>query len=233
LAAAAPIRPGPADVSGAGAVLPSRPSPWRGLSPPQSTTHAKTPQRHPGGVLFPFSSTSLPSLLLAGASGASYVLRRLSSCLPRPVDSGGPAPPRPFGGARMACGRVNTLGGRPSHSEAVPARQDARSPLRPPGGAGYASPIVCAVVPTPTPPWTQDALRVGGSPFPGRDFHPGRDAKLAWRDNAGRQPLPEAGAERTLEAVSCTPWLDSLALDQITLDIESAMKNPQNINVFF
>jgi hypothetical protein len=29
------------------------------------------------------------------------------------------------------------------------------------------------------------------------------------------------------------PGLDSPALDQITLDIESAMKNPENINIFF
>jgi hypothetical protein len=29
------------------------------------------------------------------------------------------------------------------------------------------------------------------------------------------------------------PSLDSPALDQITLDIESAMKNTQNINAFF
>jgi hypothetical protein len=46
----------------------------------------------------------------AGASGASHVLRRLSSCLPRSEDSGGPAPPRPSGGARVACGSVQTLG---------------------------------------------------------------------------------------------------------------------------
>jgi hypothetical protein len=33
--------------------------------------------------------------------------------------------------------------------------------------------------------------------------------------------------------VRCIPYLDALALDQITLDIESAMKNTQNINGFF
>jgi len=29
------------------------------------------------------------------------------------------------------------------------------------------------------------------------------------KPNAGRQLLPEAGAQRTLEAVSCTPWFGS------------------------
>src|SRR4029453_6747276 len=28
------------------------------------------------------------------------------------------------------------------------------------------------------PPWTQDSIRVGGSPLPDRDSHPARDAKL-------------------------------------------------------
>jgi hypothetical protein len=40
------------------------------------------------------------------------VLRRLSACMPRPEDSGGPAPPRPYGGARVAFGSVQTLGVR-------------------------------------------------------------------------------------------------------------------------
>jgi len=51
-----------------------------------------------------------PSFSTAGTSGASHVLRRLSSCLPRPEDSGGPAPPRHVGWARVACGSVQTLG---------------------------------------------------------------------------------------------------------------------------
>jgi hypothetical protein len=51
-----PVRPCPAAVSCAGCVLPSRPSPWRGLSPPLSTLRDKTPQPHPAGV--PCLSTS-------------------------------------------------------------------------------------------------------------------------------------------------------------------------------
>jgi hypothetical protein len=39
-----------------------------------------------------------------GASGASQVLRRLSSCMPRPEDSGGPSHPRLNGCSRIAFG---------------------------------------------------------------------------------------------------------------------------------
>jgi hypothetical protein len=98
----------------------------------------------------------------AGASGASQVLRRLSSCMPRPEDSGGPAPPRQCGWARVAFGSVQTLGVRASHIEAVPALQGTRLPLRPTGYSVYASSILFVVCTTPTPPWTQDSIRVGG-----------------------------------------------------------------------
>ena len=40
----------------------------------------------------------------AGAYGASQVLRRLSSCMPRPEDSGGPPPPRHVGGIVLPSG---------------------------------------------------------------------------------------------------------------------------------
>jgi len=86
-----------------------------------------------------------PTFSTAGTSGASQVLRRLSSCMPRPEDSGGPAPPCQDGGARMAFGRVKTLGVRTSHVEAVPALQGTRLPLRPPGGSVYASSILFVV----------------------------------------------------------------------------------------
>src|SRR5438552_18640400 len=80
-----------------------------------------------------------------------------------------------------------------------PALQGARSPLRPPGDAVDASSILFVVWTTTIPPWTQDSIRVGGSPFPDRDFHLVRDAKLSWRDNAAPQPRPEAAAQRRLE----------------------------------
>ena len=77
--------------------------------------------------------------------------------------------------------------------------QDARSTLRP-----SCAPFYCT-----TPPWTPDSIRVGGYPFPDRDLHPARDAKLAWRDNARRQARRVAGATqaRRLFAVACKPLL--------------------------
>ncbi len=65
---------------------------------------------------FPFRASGAvdptPSFSTAGTSGVSQVLRRLSSCMPRPEDSGGPAPPRHVGWARVAFGSVKTLGVR-------------------------------------------------------------------------------------------------------------------------
>jgi hypothetical protein len=65
---------------------------------------------------FPFRASGAVDHTLAfstaGASGASHVLRRLSSCMPRPEDSGGPALPRLTGRARVAFGSVQTLGVR-------------------------------------------------------------------------------------------------------------------------
>jgi hypothetical protein len=78
----------------------------------------------------------------------------------------------------MAFGSVHTLGIRTRLVEAVPALQGARAPLRPPGFAVDASPTLFIVCLTTTPPWTQDALRVGGSPGPDKDFHLARNAKL-------------------------------------------------------
>jgi hypothetical protein len=109
LASVAPVRPCPAEVACAGCVLPSRPSPCSGLSPPPSTMRDKIPPPHVVG--FPCDSTPPPPCR-PGTQGASQVLRRLSSCMPRPEDSGGPAPPRPYGGARVAFGSVQTLGVR-------------------------------------------------------------------------------------------------------------------------
>jgi hypothetical protein len=58
---------------------------------------------------------------------------------------------------------VKTLGVRNKRRfEAVPALQGARSPLRPPGCSVDASPILFAVSSLMAPPWTQDAIRVGG-----------------------------------------------------------------------
>src|SRR5215475_8421105 len=67
---------------------------------------------------------------------------------------------------------VKTLGVRNKRLfEAVLALQGARSPLRPPGFAVDASPILFAARTRPAPPWAQDSLRVGGLPLPDKDFH--------------------------------------------------------------
>ena len=135
------------------------------------------------------------------------MLRRLSSCRPRPEDSGGPAQPRPHGWSCMAFGvRSNP-------------RQPHQAPLRswtsPSGDAAppMAARILCLRLVhlvrrvSTTPPGTPDSLRVGGYPLPDRDFHPARDAKLSWRNNAGPEPRLKAGAQRTLEGVGSRPSL--------------------------
>jgi hypothetical protein len=43
-------------------------------------------------------------------------------------------------------------------------------------------------------------IRVGDSPVPDRDFHPVRDANLAWRHNARGEPRPRARATQELDA---------------------------------
>jgi hypothetical protein len=68
----------------------------------------------------------------------------------------------------IPAGRVLPSGAlKPSASatslfEAVPALQGTRLPLRPIGCSVYASPILFAGFSTPTPPWTQDSIRVDG-----------------------------------------------------------------------
>ena len=157
----------------------------------------RVPQRCAGSSIvpcpgFPFRASGAvchtPTFSTAGTSGASQVLRRLSSCMPRPEDSGGPPPPRLIGWARVAFGSVKTLGIRNSLVEAVPALQGARSPLRPTGYSVYASPILFAVSSLTTPPWTQDSIRVGGYPLTRQGLSPCKR----------RQALAEAEAERKL-----------------------------------
>src|SRR5262245_28627235 len=154
------------------------------------------------GPGFPFRAAGAvdhtPACATAGTAGASPVLRRLSSCRPWPEDSGGPAPPRTNGGARVAFGSVHTLGVRNKRLfEAVPALQGARSPLRPPGYAVYAAPLLFTVSPR---------LRHGrktrygwmASPYPTGTFTLPEMPSFSWRENAGPEPRLEAGAQRTL-----------------------------------
>src|SRR5262245_13451284 len=105
-------------------------------------THAElAPMHHLDGIRFGrFPSLPGPALYRARASEASQVLRRLSSCMPPLEDSGGPAPPCPDGGVRVAFGSVQTLGVRKAFSKLYqPFRvrghpcglQDTLSTLRP------------------------------------------------------------------------------------------------------
>jgi hypothetical protein len=102
---------------------------------------------------------------------------------------------------------VNTLGVRTTrHFEAVPALQGTRLPLRPTGYSVYASSILFTVSPR---------LRHGrktrygwvASPYPTGTFTLQETPSFSWRSNAARQARLKAGAERTLEAVACTPLI--------------------------
>ena len=149
-----------------------------------------------------------PPVPPAGAWGASHVRRRLAAGLPRPGDSGGPAPPRPGSGSCVACAaRAHPRRPPPASRAAGPALQGARSPRRPPGDAVDASPLVCAVCVPTTPPGTPDARRGGGAPVPDRNVHPARDAQLV----VARQR--HSSAARGLWRVGCMPWLGSRAPD--------------------
>ena len=116
----------------------------------------------------------------------------------------------------LPSGALHPSASATSHFEAVPALQGARSPLRPTGCSVYASSILFVASTTATPPWTQDSIRVGGSPLPNRDFHLARDAKLSWRDNAfdhlpppnrSHSGLSRSASGRRSGATDCSPAL--------------------------
>src|SRR5262249_10614415 len=153
-----------------------------------------------------------PPFATAGTVGASHVLRRLASCLPRPEDAGGPPPPRLVGGCVWPAGAF-----KPSASARALATlsqhcrgrgppcglQDTLSTLRP----------SCA-------PCVPSRLRHGRKTRYGRVARPDptgtctlpETPSFAWRENAAPQLLPEAGAQRTLEAVSCMPLFGLVAV---------------------
>ena len=121
----------PARVSSSGYVLPSGPSPCGRLSRPPTTMPDKTPRRHPAVARLPARSLcehstrahavsglftrSCPNAVgfmrspRAGALGASRVLRRLSSCMPRPDDAGGPPRTCPWRALRVGFQLVETV----------------------------------------------------------------------------------------------------------------------------
>ena len=165
-----PVRQCPADVSWAGCVLPSRPSPRRGLSPPLSTLRDTTPHEMPVGSL-PCLVPRLPRRAQEPLGLPTCFDASLPAChgLRTPADL-----------PRLAIPVVRVLPSgafKPSASatslfDAVPALQGAQSPLRPTGCAVYASPILFAACTTTTPPWTQDSLRVGGYALPRQELAP-------------------------------------------------------------
>ncbi len=103
--------------------------------------------------------------------------RRFSPGMPRPEDPDRPSriSPQPmlWGWLPVRAHRRRLLSGL---DEAVPDVRDVRLPLWPPWFPGYASYASFGVV--PPPPHTHHTGRVGGSTFPGGDFHPTRNAKL-------------------------------------------------------
>src|SRR5215813_7143343 len=93
-----------------------------------------------------------------------------------------------------ACGLRARSNPRRPHSlfAAVPALQGTRLPLRPTGCSVDASSILFTAL--TAPPWTQDALRVGGSPLPDKDFHLARDAKLVLARQRWASGAAESGS---------------------------------------
>ena len=151
------------------------------------------------------------SLATTGPSGASHGRRRLSAGRPRPADAGGPAPPDHVGGARVACGSVPTRGVR---------HQPWR---RCPSTAGAAAPPVAS-----RRLWRRFVHlghRAHGSAMDARRATGGwltltrqglatlpETPSLSWRENAGPQALPEAEAQRRLQAVGSRPFIGELSL---------------------
>src|SRR5215510_6411975 len=224
-----PVRPCPAEVAGAGCVLPSRPAPCRGLSPPLRTRRATTPQGQAAGCPWRRLPVlgSPASLRFPPGSGAGWPLPCLTSgrprrCFPRQQPVG--LPPC-CDRALPACRGLWTPADRPLLAQAdrpvvpagafkpsasaarlfdaVPALQGARSPRRPPGYAVSASPLWFAVFPR-LRLGRQTRYGWGASPDPPGTCTLPEMPSFSWRDNAGPQARWAAGArhEQTLAAVA-------------------------------
>ena len=122
----------------------------------------------------------------SGAFGASWVPRRISSCMPRPDDSAGSPQPSP---SRLLlyclrCALKPSASGT-DYVEAVPALQGTRLPLRPTGFSVYACLTSCSQV---TPLLIKTKTRYGwvASPYPTGTFTLQDAPGFAQRDNACR-----------------------------------------------
>lgn len=76
--------------------------------------------------------------------GASRVLPCFSSCMPRPVDSGGPSHPRLIGRLVLPSGTLKPSASASHSSRSCTSTSGCASPLRPPGCSVYASPVLFA-----------------------------------------------------------------------------------------
>ncbi len=154
----------------------------------------KTPPRHAAG----FPSDSTPRLPAPGFAAA----RRFQHC----SVSGFPLPClrscRPYAVALS----VQELRGPPKFFVvSLPACHGLRTPADLHLLATtdvYASSILFVVCTTTSPPWTQDSIRVGGSPLPDKDFHLARDAKLVLARERCASAAAGSGSEGRASAVS-------------------------------
>jgi hypothetical protein len=173
----------PARVSCVGCVLPSGPSPCGRLSRPPTTMPDKTPRRHVAVAGLPGCSVlvdstrahTVPGLFTRScpnadgivaslhpeAFGASRVLQRLSSCMPRPEDSGGPPHPSHNGCVVLPSRTLRLSASATSLFRSCTSTSgSAISPT--------AYRILCVRLPHllfaafATPQWDQHAIRVGG-----------------------------------------------------------------------
>ena len=111
------------------------------------------PVRHLGSGItlclgFPFRASISVYLTTAfpqpGAYGASQVLRRISSCMPQPEDSGGHPHPHPDGCFMLASDTLKPSPSATNLFRSCASFQGTRLPLRPAGFSVYASPTLFA-----------------------------------------------------------------------------------------
>jgi hypothetical protein len=124
-----------------------------------------------------------------GAFGASRVLLRISSCMPRPEDSGGPPPPRQNGCFVLPSGTLKPSASATSLSRSCTSTSGCASPLRPTGCSVYASPVLFTAFQRLR---HRRKTRYGwvASPYPTGTSTPQEAPSLSRRDNVDAHRLP-------------------------------------------
>jgi hypothetical protein len=114
--------------------------------------------------------------------GASRVLPRFSSCMPRPEDSGGPPHPHHSGCFVLTSGTLKPSPSATSLSRSCTSTSGCASPLRPTGCSVYASPVLFAAFRRLR---HRRKTRYGwvASPYPTGTFTPQEAPSLSRRDN--------------------------------------------------